>query len=87
LVETTTCREVTETEPDPGIMHSIEEYQEISKEEVAVLPVGGPKKRRWVRNLAAERRQKMRKRTRGNSGSRRKSDTACKQVSRSAKLA
>jgi hypothetical protein len=33
-------REATETEADPGMMQSIEEHQEIPKEEAAVMPVG-----------------------------------------------
>jgi hypothetical protein len=58
LDETTACREATETEPDPGVMQYIEEHQEIPKGEAAVMPVGEPRKRRRVCNLAAERRQK-----------------------------
>jgi hypothetical protein len=81
LDETTTCQEATETEPDPGVMQSIEEHQEISKREVALLPVGGPRKRHRVCNLPAERRQNIRERTRRNSGSRRKSIVACSKVS------
>jgi hypothetical protein len=54
--ETTTCQEVTETEPDSRMMQSIEEHQEIPKEESAVMPVGEPRKRRRVCSLAAERR-------------------------------
>jgi hypothetical protein len=65
--ETTTCREATETEPGPGMMQPIEKHLEIPKEEAAVMPVGEPRKRRRVCNLAAERRQKMRQRTRGKS--------------------
>jgi hypothetical protein len=52
--ETTACNEATETEPDPGMMQSTEEHQEIPKEEVAVMPVGEPRKRYRVCNLAAE---------------------------------
>jgi hypothetical protein len=75
------------TEPDPGMMQSTEEHQDIPKGEAAVMPVGEPKKRRWVCNLAAERRQKMKKRTRGSRGSRRKSSAACRKVSCRAKVA
>jgi hypothetical protein len=39
-------------------MQSVEEHQEIPKEESAVMPVGGLRKRRRDRNLAAGRRQK-----------------------------
>jgi hypothetical protein len=51
---TTASNEGTETEPDPRMMQSIEERQEIPKEEAAVMPVGEPRKRRRVYNLAAE---------------------------------
>jgi hypothetical protein len=48
-------------EPDPGMMQSTEEHQEIPKGEAAVMPVGEPRKRRRVRSLAGERRQKRKK--------------------------
>jgi hypothetical protein len=72
LVETTACEEAAETDPGPGFMQSIEEPQKISKGDAAVMPVGETRKRRRVCNLAAERRQKRKEWTRGNSGSRRK---------------
>jgi hypothetical protein len=87
LDETTTCNEVTETELDPRMMQSIEEQQEITKEDSAVMAVGEPRKRRRVCNLAVERRQKRKERTRGNCGSRRKVAAACRKVSRHAKVA
>jgi hypothetical protein len=87
LDETTTCREVTETVPEPGMMQSKEKHQEIPKEETAVMPVGEPRKRRRVCNLAAERRQKRKERTQGNCGSRRKSAATCRKVSHCAKVA
>jgi hypothetical protein len=87
LDETTACNGATETEPDPGMMQSIEEHQEIPKGEAAVMPVRGSRKRRRVRNLAAERRQKLKERTRGKSGSRGKSTAACRKVSDRAKVA
>jgi hypothetical protein len=37
LEETTACNEATETKPDPGMMQSIEEHQEVPKGEVAVF--------------------------------------------------
>jgi hemerythrin-like domain-containing protein len=64
LDETTACNEATETEPDPGKMQSIEEYQEIPKVEAAVMLVGELRKRRMVWNLAAEHRQRFKERTR-----------------------
>jgi hypothetical protein len=74
------------TEPDPGMMQSTEEHQEIPKGEAAVMPVGEPRKRRRVRSLAAGHRQKRKERTRGNRGYRRKSAAACRKVSRRAKV-
>jgi hypothetical protein len=35
--ETTACQEATETEPNPGMMRSTEEHQEISKGEAAEM--------------------------------------------------
>jgi hypothetical protein len=87
LDETTTCREATETEPNPGMMQSIEEHQEIPKGEASKMPVGGPRKRRRVRNPAAECRQMQTERPRGYCGSRRKLAAACKKVTRCAKVA
>jgi hypothetical protein len=54
----TTYQEETETEPDPGMMQSKEEHQEMPKGEAAVMPLGGPRKRHRIQNLGAERRQK-----------------------------
>jgi hypothetical protein len=52
-----------------------------------VTPVGEPRKRRRVQNLAAERRQKRKENTQGNRGSRKKLATTCRKVSRCAKVA
>jgi hypothetical protein len=68
-------------------MQSIEKHQEIPKGEAAVMPVREPRKRRRVRNLAAERRQKRKERSRVNSGSKKKLAAACRKVSRRAKVA
>jgi hypothetical protein len=87
LQETTACNGATETKPYPEMMQSVEEHQDIHKEDVAVMPVGEPRKRRRVCNLASERSQKKKKRTRGKSGSRRKYAAAGRKVSRRAKLA
>jgi hypothetical protein len=86
LDETSACNRATETEPDPGMMQSIEEHQEIPKEDAAVMLVGEQRKQRRVCNLAMKYRQKMRERIRGYNGSRRKSAT-CKKVSHHAKVA
>jgi hypothetical protein len=67
-------------------MQSIEEHQTIHKGESVAMPVGGRRKWHRVRNLAEERGQKMRKRTRGNSGSRRTLAATCRKVSRRAKV-
>jgi hypothetical protein len=69
------------------MMQSIEEYQEILRDDAAVMLVGGPRKRRRVCNQAAEHHQKMRERTQGNSGSRRKLAAACRKVSCRARVA
>jgi hypothetical protein len=80
-------QEATETEPDPRMMQSIDEHQEIPKEGAAVMPVRDLMKRRRVCNLATERRQKRKESTRRSRGSRRKSAAACRKVSRRAKVA
>jgi hypothetical protein len=69
------------------MMQFIEVHLEIHKEDAAVMPVGEPRKRRKVHNLAAERRQKRKERSRGNKGPRRKSAVVCRKVCRRAKVA
>jgi hypothetical protein len=51
----------TKTVPDPGMMQSAGEHQDVSREEAAITPVKGLKKRRRVQNLAwtAARRGRM----------------------------
>jgi hypothetical protein len=45
--EMTKCNEATEKiEPDPGMMQSAEEHQDVPSEDVVVRPVKGLKKRR-----------------------------------------
>jgi hypothetical protein len=80
LGETTACNGATETERDLRLMQSTEALREIPKGEAALMPIGGPRKERRVRNLAAERRQKRKERARGYRGTRRN-------VSRRAKVA
>jgi hypothetical protein len=75
------------TEQDPGMMPSVEEHQYTSTEEVAVMPVKGLRKRRRGRKLTAGRRGESKEVTRGNCGSRRKLDAACRKVSRHATVA
>jgi hypothetical protein len=62
--ETAAFQEATETKPDLGTMQSVEEHQEIPKQEAAVMPIGGLRKRRRDRNLASGRRQKPKGRIR-----------------------
>jgi hypothetical protein len=83
----TTCLEATETEPDPGMMQSIEEQQEIPKGEATVMRVRGPRKQHRVRNLTVERRQKWKERNRGYCESRRKSAVTSRKVSCCAEVA
>jgi hypothetical protein len=86
--KTTTCDEATEkTEPGPDMMQSAEEHQDVPREEAAVMPVRGLRKRRRVWKLAAERRQKPKEATRGHCGSRRRVTVAGKRTSRHATVA
>jgi hypothetical protein len=92
LDEMTTCHEAMaaereKNELDPGMMQSIEERQEIPNEDALVMPVGEPRKRHRVWNLATKRHQKMKERTQGKSRSRRKLAAACRKVSCYAKVA
>jgi hypothetical protein len=56
--QATACQGARNAEPDPGMMQSIEEYQEIPKGEAAMMPVREPRKRHKICNLAKEHRQK-----------------------------
>jgi hypothetical protein len=85
--ETTACDEATETKPDPGTMQSVEEHQEIPKEEATVMPAGGLRKRRRGRNLAAGRRQKPKGTIRASCESSRRFTVAGRKVSRRAAVA
>jgi hypothetical protein len=85
--ETTAWNVATETKLNPGLMQSREEHQDIPKGEAAVMLVREPRKRSRVCILAAERSQKRKERTQGNHGSRMKLATACRKVSRCAKVA
>jgi hypothetical protein len=70
------------------MMHSAEEHQDILSEDAAVMPVKGLRKWRRDQKLAAERRQKPKKRTGGYRGSRKRVNVACpKDVSRHATVA
>jgi hypothetical protein len=68
-------------------MQSVEEEQEIPKEEAAVMPVGGLRKRRRDRNLAAGRRQKPMRRIQASCEFRRRLTIAFKKITRRATVA
>jgi hypothetical protein len=87
LDETTACNEATETEPHLGIVQSVVEHHENPTEDAALMPVGGPRKRRRTLNVAAKSHQKLKERTQGYCGSRRKLAAACRKMSRRAKVA
>jgi hypothetical protein len=57
------------------MMQSAEDHQESPNEDAAVMPVGEPRKRRRVQNLAVESCQKRK------DGSRRKSAASCRKMS------
>jgi hypothetical protein len=63
-------------------MQSVEEHQETPEEVAAVMPVGGLRKRRRDRNLAAGRLQKPKKRIQATCESRRKLTVAGKKITR-----
>jgi hypothetical protein len=75
------------TEPDPGMMQSVEEHQEIPKEEAASMPVGGLRKWRRDRNLAAGRHQKPKGRIQASCESRSRLTIAGKKMTRRATVA
>jgi hypothetical protein len=90
--ETTPCHEVTvtdleKTEPKPGMMQSMGEHQEVPKEEAAVMPVGGLKKQRRDRNLAAGHRKKPKKKIQASFESRRRLTVAGRMMTRRAGVA
>jgi hypothetical protein len=72
LNEMTACHEVMKTEPDPGMTQSVEEHQEIPKEDAVVKPVKGRKKRCRGRKLTAGQCGEPKELTRSNCGSRKK---------------
>jgi hypothetical protein len=87
LDETTACHEATRTESDPGTMQSVEEHQEIPKEDAAVKPVKGRKKRRRGRKLTAGRPGELNELTRSDYGSGKKLAAACRKMTRRAAVA
>jgi hypothetical protein len=55
---------VVQTEPNTEMMQSVEEHEEVPKEDTAVMPVREPRKQRRVQNPAAESHQKKKVRNR-----------------------
>jgi hypothetical protein len=74
-------------EIDSGMMQSMEEHQDVSSEDVAVMPVKGLKKQSRGRKSTAGRRGEPKKLNRGNCGSRKKLAAARRKVSRHATVA
>jgi hypothetical protein len=64
--------EATDLVANPEEKESVPEHRVVPKEQAAVKPVGGLRKRHRFRDLRAERRQKPKERTRGNCGSQKK---------------
>jgi hypothetical protein len=85
--ETAASQEDMETKPDPGKMQSVEEHQEIPKEEAAVMPIGELRKQRRDRNLAAGRGQKPKGRIHASSESRRRLTVASRKMTHYATVA
>jgi hypothetical protein len=90
--ETSTCHEATEAytekiQPDPRMMQSIAERQEVPKEEAAVMLVGGRRKRCREWNLAAECHQELKERTWGYCGSWKTVTVAARRMTCSAAVA
>jgi hypothetical protein len=79
--------DATDLKANPEERQSVGEHQEVLKEEAAIMPVGEPRKRRRNRNLAVERRQKPKERTRGYCGSRNRVTIADRKVSLRAAVA
>jgi hypothetical protein len=75
------------TEPNPRMMQSVKEHQEIHREEAALMPVGGLRKRRRDRNLAKGRRLKQKGRIQASCESRRRLTVAGKKMTRRATVA
>jgi hypothetical protein len=90
--EMTVCHELTETDtekiqPNPRIMQSVAEHQEVLKEDAVMKTVEGWKQQHRGQKLAAGRRGGPKELTRGDCGSQRKLAAACRKVSRHATVA
>jgi hypothetical protein len=87
LKELTETIEKTQTEPSPEMMQPVGEHQEVPREEAAVIPVSGWKRRHRGRKQAAGRCGEPKELTRGEGGSRKKLAAACRKASRHATVA
>jgi hypothetical protein len=81
LDETTACNEVTETEPDSGMMQSIAENQVAPKEHATVETDKVLKKWHRGRKPAAEQHGEPKEMTRGDCGAGKMLAAACRKVS------
>jgi hypothetical protein len=68
-------------------MQTIGQHREVPKEEVALMPVGGLRKRRRDRNLAAGRRQKTNGRIQATCESQKRLTVADRKMTRCVKVA
>jgi hypothetical protein len=90
--EWTACQDVMEANPEKMESNlkekeAVVQRQDIPIENVAMMPVGEPRKRRRGGKLIAGRRGKPKKLNRRNCGSRKKLAAACRKVSRYATVA
>jgi hypothetical protein len=74
-------------EPNPEMMQSIGDHQEVPKKEAAVRSSGALKKQHRGRNLATECHQKPKERTRGKCGFRKKLTIARRRMTHCAGVA
>jgi hypothetical protein len=73
--------------PDPRMMQSVVEHQEVSKEEAAVMLVGGLRKHHGDRNLAVGRHQKPKRRIQASCESRKRLTAASRRMTHCAGVA
>jgi hypothetical protein len=85
--EKAASQEVTETEPDTGMMQSVAQHQVVPKEKAVVKPVKGRKKRLRGRKTAAGRCGEAKELTPSDCGSGKKLAAACRKVSSCAAVA
>jgi hypothetical protein len=74
-------------QPDPRMMQSVAEHQDIPKEEAAVMPVGGLSKQRGDQNLTAGCHQKPKGRIQASWESRKRLAVAGSRMTRCTGLA